>query len=904
MEQLLDMASTTTATNTLTYDDISDNETIWNTFEQIVAGEEVVYTNDDAENRVFENNYDDDDDSNKVFENDDSSDVSLQQSEDSDDSQDLDEDRRVKDQLNKIKLVEFVSERAVKVSKAWIENDPRYYIMDKFECVEEFNRNPYKTNLSKLDNLTILLNNLSGKDIDTRYVDVPKLMQKIKESINENGVSFEQMKLYCADVAASMTYIHYDYALLAGRILVEDLHNKVCPCFVEVTNYLAQNNVVSHEFNNLVVKHGALLNREIKHNRDYDYKYFGFKTLTNGYLLKVNDVIAERPQHMLMRVALAIHGDDVMSAIETYQLMSLGTFTHASPTLFAAGTCRPQMCSCFLQCIKEDSIDGIYKTLHESALISNLGGGLGLSVQSVSAQYNGTTKSGGLVSMLRVFNNMVRHVDQGGKRKGALAAYVEPWHPEIYDVLNLRRNMGSEDAKARDLMLGLWIPDLFMERVKENKEWSLFCPKKYPGLLDEYGSSFEILYEKYEKNKLYERQVKARDLFRFIVETNVETGGPYMLYKDPCNKFSNQKNLGIIKCSNLCAEIVQYCDKDETAVCNLASIAVNKCVNVKTKTFDYVLLNRLTKIVVRNLNKIIDSNHYPTAGAANSNKKHRPVGVGIQGLADAFVLLDIPYDSEEARSVNYMIAETIYFSALEASCELAKIDGPYESYENSPLFRGTMHYDNYNIYPTDHLWNWSKLREKIQRHGVRNSLLVAYMPTATTAQILGNNESFEPFTSNVYLRRVLAGEFQVVNQYLIKALVDLNIYTPELRNKILAENGSVQNIDEIPQHVKDLFKTAWEIKSKCMIDMAADRAPFIDQSQSLNLFVAEPTYSVMSSIHFYTWQKQLKTGMYYLRTKPAAQATQFTVDAEAAASCGKKRKMDDDGTEECMSCHA
>ncbi|QEI03573.1 RR1 [Spodoptera cosmioides nucleopolyhedrovirus] len=821
--------------------------------------------------------------------------------EDSHDEEDLDDEEEQKqDDEEKYKL--YVKEEVAKFKSNNIEDDPRHYIImtgsqggeSKFEMPSFF------MIMNDVDTLITALNILCDKDIDKRYVDVDDLAQKVVYSCG--NITFKKMMLYCADVAASMTYIHYDYALLAGRILVSDLHSKVSPCFVKAANDLAEHGIVSKEFNSLVKKHGAILNKEIRHDRDYNYKYFGFKTLTNGYLLKANNVIMERPQHMLMRVALAIHGDDVKSVIETYQLMSLGMFTHASPTLFAAGTCRPQMCSCFLQCIKEDSIDGIYKTLHDSALISNMGGGLGLSVQNISS-----TSGGGLVNMLRVFNNMVRHVDQGGKRKGALAAYIEPWHPEIYEFLNLKRNMGSEDAKARDLMLGLWVPDLFMKRVKNDQMWSLFCPKKCPDLLDLYGCQFEQEYRHCEMKKLYEKQVKARDLFRFIVETNVETGGPYMLYKDTCNQFNNHKYLGPIKCSNLCAEIIQYSDKDQTAVCNLASIAVNKCVNTKTKTLDYSLLHRITKVVVRNLNKIIDINYYPTEAAEKNNKKYRPIGVGIQGLADAFVLLDIPYDSDAARSVNILISETIYFAALEASCELAEIHGPYESDNPDPdtYHAKDFHYEYYNVEPSA-MWNWEKLSFQISTFGLRNSLLVAYMPTATTAQILGNNESFEPFTSNVYLRRVLAGEFQVVNQYLVKALIDLNIYTPELRNKIIAENGSVQNIDEIPKHVKDLFKTAWEIKSKCLIDMAADRAAFTDQSQSLNLFVAEPTYSVMTSIHFYAWEKTLKTGMYYLRTKPAAQATKFTVDVEAAASagpsCSKKRKTDDEI--DCVSCHA
>ncbi|QNV47916.1 large ribonucleotide reductase 1 [Alphabaculovirus altersperidaniae] len=846
--------------------------------------------------------------------------------------------------VNKIIVAEINHKRASDNQDCEQDENPKNYIINDYRptsgTVHKVKVYKWVENKSIAENLTDFLTSLCF-NIDTKYVDVDQLVRKTMESMAANA-TFDQYRIHCADVAASMTYIHYDYALLAGRVLTNNIHENVPHNFMISSMLLYFEKLISLSYMQLVSKYHKKIVEVIKNDRDYNYKYFGMKTLMNGYLLKHNNRVVERPQHMLMRVALTIHGEDLARVFETYQLMSLGMFTHASPTIFAAGTDREQMCSCFLQCIKEDSIDGIYKTLHESALISKLGGGIGLSVQNVSAHRGGnSTKSGGLVPMLRVFNNMVRHVDQGGKRKGALAAYVEPWHADIYDVLNLKRNMGSEDGKARDIMLGLWVPDLFMKRVERDEKWSLFCPSKCPKLVDQYGLNFEDQYQQYENAAMYERQVMARDLFRFIVETNVETGGPYMLYKDACNRYSNQKHLGTINCSNLCAEIVQYSDKDETAVCNLASIAVNKCVNVKDKKFDYGLLKSLTKVVVRNLNKIIDVNHYPTTETMINNKKHRPIGVGIQGLADAFVLLGLPYDSVEARAVNRLIAETIYFGALDASCELAEVDGPYESYENSPTSKDLLHFqlykdsnvnnddtENFDEFWPSSLWKWDELRSRIKLYGLRNSLLVAYMPTATTAQILGNNESFEPFTSNVYLRRVLAGEFQVVNEHLIKKLIELNIYTPQVRNKILSENGSIQNINEIPQHVKDLFKTAWEIKSKCIINMAADRAPFIDQSQSLNLFVADPTYSMMTSIHFYGWQKKLKTGMYYLRTKPAAQATKVTVNSIITSStsasstpqpplCDRKRKLnydndeyedddddDDDDDSGCAHCHA
>ncbi|AXS67792.1 rr1 [Cryptophlebia peltastica nucleopolyhedrovirus] len=712
--------------------------------------------------------------------------------------------------------------------------------------------------------------------------------------IYEN-VTTEELDMQAAKVAANKSYLHNDYALLAGRIMISNLSKKIKSDFSEVIERLYKYKLVTKFLYDVVCANKKVLNECILYENDYDYKYFGFKTLENGYLFKIDEQTAELPQQMLMRVSLGIHGDNIEDAIETYKLLSEKKFIHASPTLFAAGTNLPQLSSCFLVSMKEDSIAGIYNTLTTCALISKHGGGIGLNVHEIRARNspikatNGT--SSGLESMLRVFNNMVRHVDQGGKRKGAMAIYLEPWHADIYDFLNLKRNMGAEDKKARDLLYALWVPDLFMKRVENGEMWSLMCPDACKGLDRIYGKEFEELYSRYESEKKYVKQVNARDLFRFIIETQVETGTPYMLYKDACNGKSNQKNLGTIKCSNLCAEIVQFNSGDETGVCNLASISVNKfvCDNFE---YDFKSLKKVTKVIVKNLNKIIDVNFYPVNCARDSNFKHRPIGVGIQGLADTFVMLRLPYESDKAKLLNKQIAETIYYAALEASCELAKTDGPYSSYKGSPASEGLLQYDLWNVTPTK-LWDWKVLKENIKLYGLRNSLLVAYMPTATTAQILGNNESFEPFTNNLYVRRVLAGDFQVVNQYLVDDLLRLNLYNDNMLNKIIANNGSIQAIEGIPADIKELYKTVWEMKQKNLIDMAADRAAFIDQSQSFNVFVANPTYSLMTSIHTYAWKKGLKTGMYYLRTKPAADPIKFTVDA----TCSKVNGQ-------CMGCDA
>lgn len=591
--------------------------------------------------------------------------------------------------------------------------------------------------------------------------------------------------------------------------------------------------------------------------------------------------MAERPQHMLMRVAIGIHGDDIDAAINTYNLLSEKYFTHASPTLFSAATPRPQLSSCFLIAMKDDSIEGIYDTLKQCALISKSAGGIGVHVHCIRAKgtYIAGTNgvSNGLVPMLRVYNNTARYVDQGGnKRPGAFAIYLEPWHGDIFEFLDLKKNTGKEEVRARELFYALWIPDLFMKRVENNENWSLMCPHNSPGLADCWGEEFEALYEKYEQEGRYIRQVRAQILWKAIIESQVETGTPFMLYKDACNRKSNQKNLGTIKCSNLCTEIVEYTSADEIAVCNLASIALNMFVN-EDKTYNFMKLKEVTKTITQNLNKIIDNNYYPVPEARNSNMRHRPIGIGVQGLADAFVLMRIPYESESAIKHNQQIFETIYYGALEASCELAEKDGVYETYEGSPASQGILQYDMWNKTPTD-LWDWAALKDKIAKHGLRNSLLLAPMPTASTAQILGNNESFEPFTSNIYQRRVLSGEFQVVNHHLLHDLTQADLWDEDMQNLIIHNNGSIQNIEAIPKELRDLYKTVWEISVKTTIQMAADRGAFIDQSQSFNIHVAEPNYGKLTSIHFHAWKMGLKTGMYYLRTKPAVNAIQFTVD--------------------------
>merc|ERR1712038_2031095 len=702
------------------------------------------------------------------------------------------------------------------------------------------------------------------------------------------GVTTVELDNLAAEIAATMTTKHPDYAILAARIVVANLHKETKKVFSEVVQDLR--NIVSHgrpspmisDFHYKVIMDNAdRLNSAIVYDRDFSYQYFGIKTLERSYLLKIDGKVAERPQHMLMRVAVGIHGEDIDDAIETYDLLSEKLFTHASPTMFNAATPRPQLSSCFLLTMSDDSIEGIYDTLKQTALISKSAGGIGLNVHCIRAKgtYIAGTNgmSNGLVPMLRVYNNTARYVDQGGnKRPGAFAIYIEPWHSDIFDFLDLRKNHGKEEQRARDLFYALWIPDLFMKRVKSDGNWSLMCPDECPGLHDCWGEEFEKLYTKYESEGKFRKQVKAQEVWSAIVESQIETGTPYMLYKDACNRKSNQQNLGTIKCSNLCTEIVEYSAPDEVAVCNLASIAVNMYVK-SDKTFDFDRLKHVAKVVTRNLNKIIDVNHYPVVEARNSNMRHRPVGIGIQGLADAYILMRYPFESEEAALLNKQIFETIYYGALEASCEIAEKEGAYSTYAGSPVSKGQLQYDMWGVTPTS-LHDWAALKAKIAKHGVRNSLLMAPMPTASTAQILGNNESVEAYTSNIYTRRVLSGEFQIVNQHLLKDLVELGIWSDEIKNEIISFNGSIQNIPMIPDHTKKLYKTVWDISQKTVIRQAADRGAFIDQSQSLNIHIAEPNFGKMSSMHFYGWESGLKTGMYYLRTKPAAQAIQFTVD--------------------------
>merc|ERR1719330_1644875 len=646
--------------------------------------------------------------------------------------------------------------------------------------------------------------------------------------------------------------------------------------------------MISEKHYDIVMRNKDKLDAAVLYDREF--QYLGFKTLERSYLLKKDGKVVERPQQMLMRVAVGIHGEDIDAAIETYDLLSQKLFTHASPTLFNAATPRPQLSSCFLLTMAGDSIEGIYDTLKQCALISKSAGGIGLNVHCIRSHGSyiaGTNgNSNGLVPMLRVFNNTARYLDQGGgKRPGAFAMYIEPWHADIMAFLDLRKNHGKEEQRARDFFYALWIPDLFMKRVKEFGVWSLMCPHECPGLADCWGEEFEALYTKYEKEGKFRKQVKAQDVWSAIIESQIETGTPYMLYKDACNRKSNQQNLGTIKCSNLCTEIVEYSSPDEIAVCNLASIAVNAF--VKDKKFDFNHLKEVAKVSTKNLNKIIDVNFYPVKEAERSNFRHRPIGIGVQGLADAFILMRFPFESEEASLLNKQIFETIYYGALEASCEMAEKEGPYQTYPGSPVSKGQLQYDMWGVTPSN-LHDWTALKAKIAKHGVRNSLLMAPMPTASTAQILGNNESVEAYTSNIYTRRVLSGEFQVVNQHLLRDLTELDIWSEELKNEIISNNGSVQNISVIPKDIKALYKTVWEISQKTVLKQAADRGAFIDQSQSLNVHIADPNFGKMSSMHFYGWKLGLKTGMYYLRTKPAAQAIQFTVDKSKIANVAPK----------------
>lgn len=736
--------------------------------------------------------------------------------------------------------------------------------------------------------------------LDTKHVHPSTITQKIISGVYD-GVTTAELDNLAAETAAYMTTVHPDYATLAARVAISNLQKQTTKKFSEVAELLYKyvnpktglhSPMVSKETWEIAQKHAGVLDDAIHYDRDFNYNYFGFKTLERSYLLRLDGKVAERPQHMIMRVAVGIHGEDLEKVIETYTLMSKRYFTHASPTLFNAGTPHPQMSSCFLVAMKDDSIDGIYDTLKQCALISKTAGGIGLHIHNIRstgsyiAGTNGT--SNGIIPMIRVFNNTARYVDQGGnKRPGAFALYLEPWHADILDFIDIRKNHGKEEIRARDLFPALWIPDLFMERVEANGEWTLFSPSEAPGLSDVYGDEFNELYHKYEAEGRGRRTIKAQKLWYSILEAQTETGTPFMLYKDACNKKSNQQNLGMIKSSNLCCEIVEYSSPDEVAVCNLASVALPAFVESDEHTtwYDFEGLHRVSKVIAKNLNKIIDRNYYPVPEARNSNFRNRPIAVGVQGLADAFMMLRLPFDSPEARDLNTQIFETIYHAALEASVELAEIEGTYETYEGSPASQGLLQFDLWGKKPTD-LWDWDSLKAKIATTGLRNSLLVAPMPTASTSQILGYNECFEPYTSNIYSRRVLAGEFQIVNPYMLKDLVDLGLWSDAMKNYIIQDNGSIQNLPNIPTEIKELYKTVWEISQKSIIDMSADRGAYIDQSQSMNIHLKNPTMGKLTSMHFYGWKKGLKTGMYYLRTQAAAAAIQFTVDNDSAQAAG------------------
>ena len=727
-------------------------------------------------------------------------------------------------------------------------------------------------------------------------VDPVKVAMRVIEGLYD-GVTTSELDNLAAETAASMTVTHPDYAQLAARIAVSNLHKNTKKSFSETmsdmyhyvnprTNQEAP--LISDEVYEVIMANAEVLDSTIIYNRDFNYDYFGFKTLERSYLLKINGKIVERPQHMLMRVSVGIHMNDIQSAIETYELMSKKYFTHATPTLFNAGTPKPQMSSCFLLAMKDDSIEGIYDTLKQTAMISQSAGGIGLSIHNVRATgsyirgTNGT--SNGIVPMLRVYNDTARYVDQGGgKRKGSFAVYIETWHADIFDFLDLKKNHGKEEMRARDLFYAMWTSDLFMKRVQDDAQWTLMCPNECPGLYDVYGDEFEALYEKYESEGRGRKTIKARELWEKILESQIETGTPYMLYKDAANRKSNQKNLGTIRSSNLCTEIMEYTSPDEIAVCNLASISLPMFVEDGKFNHDY--LYQVTKRVTRNLNKVIDRNYYPVKEAENSNMRHRPVGLGVQGLADAFILMRLPFTSDEAKKVNQEIFETMYFAAVTASMEMAKEEGPYSTFEGSPISQGEFQYNLWGLTDADlsGRWDWASLRKEVMQHGVRNSLLMAPMPTASTSQILGNNEAFEPYTSNIYTRRVLSGEFIVVNKHLLEDLVNLGLWNENLKQEIMRNNGSIQNIDIIPQDIKELYKTVWEMSMKDIIDMSRQRGYFIDQSQSLNLFMEGATFAKLTSMHFYAWQSGLKTGMYYLRTKSAVDAIKFTLNNDKKA---------------------
>ncbi|ESL08675.1 ribonucleoside-diphosphate reductase large chain [Trypanosoma rangeli SC58] len=745
--------------------------------------------------------------------------------------------------------------------------------------------------------------------LDLRYVDVKALTDTVVSGVHDEISTMDLDKLV-AETAAYAVTKHPDYGIMGGRLCVTALHKKTRASVLETFAILHDHKIhgtgrsaplLSEEVWEIVKQHHEKLQDIVDYDRDLRFEFFGYKTLERSYLLRVqkghgeNEVV-ERPQHMFLRVALGIHGWDLERVKETYDHMSLGDFTHATPTLFNSGTPFPQMSSCFLVAMREDSIEGIYDTLKQCAVISKSAGGIGVHVHNIrcAGSYIAGTNgmSNGLVPMLRVWNNTARYVDQGGgKRKGAFAIYLEPWHADIFNFLLLKKNTGKEDQRARDLFYALWIPDLFMERVRSGGIWTLMDPHTAPGLSDCYGDEFKALYERYEKENRGVKTVQAQSVWFAILELQIETGVPFMVYKDACNRKSNQKNIGVIKCSNLCTEIIEYTSKDEVAVCNLASIALPRFVDKEKKSFDHQRLYQVTKVVTKNLNRVIDRNYYPVPEARRSNELNRPVGIGVQGMADTFILMRLPFTCQKARTLNEDIFETIYYGAVEASVELAEVEGPYARFEGSPASQGLLQFDLWEAKPRSGRWDWDALKQRVMKSGMRNSLLLAPMPTASTSQILGNNECFEPFTSNIYVRRVLSGEFPVVNKYLVMDLVERGLWDEEMRNQIIAYNGSVQSIRGIPNDLKELYRVVWEIRQKDLIEMAADRGKFIDQSQSLNLFLENPTSSQLTSMHFFAWDRGLKTGMYYLRSKPAADAIKFTIDPNTLKEIKEENQM-------------
>ena len=754
-----------------------------------------------------------------------------------------------------------------------------------------------------------------GKEANIK-LNYTSLVMKVIDQLY-NNIHTGKIDELAAEHCAVMSSHHPDYGTLAGRIVISNHQKNTSNSFYEVTvnmyNNLRSdsNSLINDDYYNIVCEYHEEIEKLIDYDRDYLIDYFGFKTLERAYLFRIDSKIVERPQHMWMRVAIAIHGSDMTRVKETYDLMSNKYFTHATPTLFNAGTRRQQMSSCYLIAMEDDSLDGIFNTLHDCARISKWAGGIGLHIHNIRANktpIKGTNgSSGGLVPMLKVFNDTARFINQGGKRNGSFAIYLEPWHPDIEDFLDMKKNHGDEEMRARDLFYGLWVPDLFMEKVKNDEEWCLFCPNICPGLSELYGDEFKQKYEEYENAGKFNKRISARELWYRVLDSQMETGTPYILYKDSCNKKSNQKNLGTIKSSNLCCEVVEYSDSNETAVCNLASIGLPSFVNKETKEFDYDKLHEVTKVITRNLNNIIDFNFYPTEKTNTSNIKHRPIGIGVQGLADTFILMDIPFHSEDAKIVNKKIFETMYHGALTRSNELAIEYGPYSSFKGSPISQGKFQFDLWGVEPASDRYNWETLRQSIITNGIRNSLLIAPMPTASTSQILGFNECFEPFTSNLYSRRTLAGDFVVANKYLMKELIDLGIWNEKIKDNIIANKGSIQQLITVPEHIRNKYKIVWEIPMKHVIDMATDRGAFICQSQSMNLWLEEPTYKSLTSMHFYSWDKGLKTGIYYLRRKAKHRAQQFTIEPPSGSVSSPSRTLQNNDTNinnECEMCSA